>query len=258
MVEDYLEFLSTLLDSSAHALGESQPGLVGIVSEGFDLGRAPLFVMGDSMGGALALHIGQRLNSAAGDASSLTAGRFRGAVLAAPAVQGNLPPAPVVWFIKHVVAPLLPQTCMPAFLETVNIPALIWAKEERRAQAAADQWGLPGGIGWGHPMRFGSAAALLQMSLDTQVSVYGRETESFMNDGAVRAAGALPLSSSLFLALSHSVSLSLCLSVALPYTLTRSTRRRCCPRSRSPSSSSTTLRTASSPLPARSGYRSPL
>jgi alpha-beta hydrolase superfamily lysophospholipase len=168
LVEDYLQFLSTLLDSSALALGESQPGLVGLVSQGFDLGRVPLFVMGESMGGALALHIGQRLNSATGDASSPIAGRFRGAVLAAPAVQGNLPPAPVVWLIKHVVAPLLPWKCMPAFLESVNIPEKIWAKEERRAQAAADQWGLPGGIGWGHPMRFGSAAALLQMSLDTQ------------------------------------------------------------------------------------------
>ena len=168
LVEDYLEFLSTLLDSSAHALGESQPGLVGIVSEEFDLGRAPLFVMGDSMGGALALHIGQRLSSATGDASSTIAGRFRGAVLVAPAIQGNLPPPPVVWLMKHVVAPLLPWTPMPAFLETVNLPELIWVKEERRAQAAADQWGLPGGIGWGHSMRFGSAAALLQMTLDTQ------------------------------------------------------------------------------------------
>ena len=168
LVEDYLEFLSTLLDSSAHALGESQPGLVGLVPEGFDLGRAPLFVMGESMGGALALHIGQRLSLATGDASSLIAGRFRGAVLCAPAVQGNLPPAPVVWLIQNVVAPLLPLSCMPVFLETVNIPELIWAKEERRAQAAADQWGRPGGIGWGHPMRFGSASALLQMSLDTQ------------------------------------------------------------------------------------------
>jgi len=52
-----------------------------------------------------------------------------------PAIQGNLPPPPVVWFLKHVVAPLLPLSCMPAFLDTFNFPALHWKSEERRAQA---------------------------------------------------------------------------------------------------------------------------
>ncbi|KAJ1485074.1 Alpha/Beta hydrolase protein, partial [Baffinella frigidus] len=164
LVDDFIEF-TTLLGSGAR---ESQPGLVGLVPEGFDLSRAPLFVMGESMGGALALLIGQRLSSAADDATTPSAGRFRGAVLSAPAIHANLPPAPVVWLLKHVVAPLLPRTCMPAFLETVHFPDLIWKSEERRAQALADTWGRPGGIGWGHTMRFGSAVALLQMTVDTQ------------------------------------------------------------------------------------------
>ncbi|KAJ1495478.1 Alpha/Beta hydrolase protein [Baffinella frigidus] len=163
LVEDQIEFLD-LLDSGA----QSQPGLVGLVPEGFSLSRVPLFVFGESMGGALALLIGQRLSSAAGDASTPSAGRFRGAVLSAPAIHVNLPPPPVVFFLKHVVAPLLPRTCIPAFLETVHFPELSWSSDERRAQAAADQWGRPGAIGWGHTMRFGCAAALLQMTLDTQ------------------------------------------------------------------------------------------
>ncbi|KAJ1495856.1 Alpha/Beta hydrolase protein [Baffinella frigidus] len=141
LLDDAMAFISTLLDSSAHALGESQPGLVGLVPEGFDLGRVPLFVAGESMGGALALHIAQRLSSATGDASFPSAGRFRGAVLLCPAIHGNLPPAPVVWFLKEVVAKLLPRTCMPAFLESVNFPERMWKSEERLAQAAADQWG---------------------------------------------------------------------------------------------------------------------
>jgi hypothetical protein len=114
------------------------------------------------------MHISQRLSVATHAARHPSAGRFRGAVLAAPLVHGNLPPAPVVWILKHFVAPLLPLTLMPRFLESVNFPELIWPTEEQRARAAADQWGRPGGIGWGHTMRLGTAAALLQLTLDTQ------------------------------------------------------------------------------------------
>ena len=109
LVEDWLEFLATLLDSAhgygghigGHVLGGSQPGLVGLVPHGFDLSRVPLFVAGESMGGALALHIAQRLSPPA--APHPSACRFRGVVLSAPLIHAILPPAPVVWFLKNTV-----------------------------------------------------------------------------------------------------------------------------------------------------------
>jgi len=115
LVEDYLEFLSTLLDSSAHDLGESQPGLVGLVPSGFDLGRLPLFLAGESMGGAMALHIGKSLSSGWGsgtqDPQLGIAGRFRGAVLCCPAIQVRIHPVNArmsgrhgVQYVAHCVA----------------------------------------------------------------------------------------------------------------------------------------------------------
>lgn len=130
LVDDFLQFLATLLDSGRHhtlttpsvfkatLLSAAQPGLVGLVPAGFDLSRVPLFIAGESMGGALALHISQRLSAVAADSHPHpSAARFRGAILSAPMIHMNLPPAPVVWLLKNAVAPLLPHTCMPACLD---------------------------------------------------------------------------------------------------------------------------------------------
>lgn len=44
--------------------------------------------------------------------------RFKGAVLIAPAIQGNPPPPPVVAILRYVVAPLIPKTQIPDMLES--------------------------------------------------------------------------------------------------------------------------------------------
>lgn len=47
--------------------------------------------------------------------------RFKGVGLIAPAIQGNPPPAPVVFMLRYLVAPLCPRTQIPDFLDSGEI-----------------------------------------------------------------------------------------------------------------------------------------
>jgi len=86
------------------------------------LARLPFFVGGQSLGGALALLLGHRINT-----RRMPYETWRGAVLLCPALAGNKPPAPVTAFLRYLVAPLFPTRRMPAFLDSTADNSVICA-----------------------------------------------------------------------------------------------------------------------------------
>ena len=130
------------------------------------LAQVPLFVIGQSMGGALALQLGLRLQQQQqqqqqADAASAAVRNYCGAVLCCPALVAALPPAPIFYFLSYVIAPLFRKTRMPAALDATTELSDIWVRQEDIAKVTAD--GGPGGLASGAPMRFGTATALLAM-----------------------------------------------------------------------------------------------
>ena len=67
------------------------------------LGDLKFMVCGESYGAALALFVGLRMQEKA------TKG-FSGVLLVAPAITGNLPPAPVIWLLNNCCVPCCPQS----------------------------------------------------------------------------------------------------------------------------------------------------
>ncbi|CAN0167476.1 unnamed protein product, partial [Ectocarpus sp. 13 AM-2016] len=104
------------------------------------LKTVPIFLSGESLGGGLSLFTGLTLY----DRQHALLPRFKGVCLMAPAIQGNTPPAPVVAFLRYLVAPVIPKWQIPNALESVRNPIEVWKTEEDRAKADRDQWGNPG------------------------------------------------------------------------------------------------------------------
>ncbi|CAM9266009.1 unnamed protein product [Ectocarpus sp. 4 AP-2014] len=123
------------------------------------LKAVPIFLSGESLGGGLSLFTGLTLY----DRQHALLPRFKGVCLIAPAIQGNPPPAPVVAFLRYVVAPVIPKWQIPNALESVKNPIQVWKTEEDRAQADRDQWGNPGALGWGHNMKFNMGLNMMDM-----------------------------------------------------------------------------------------------
>jgi len=69
----------------------------------------PLFLMGDSYGGCLALHVARIWQ----DHPEKGPTNFKGICLNAPAIQGDLPSLPVVLFLRYILAPLFPENTPP-------------------------------------------------------------------------------------------------------------------------------------------------
>ena len=69
----------------------------------------PLFLMGDSYGGCLALHVARIWQ----DHPEKGPTHFKGICLNAPAIQGDLPSLPVVLFLRYILAPLFPENTPP-------------------------------------------------------------------------------------------------------------------------------------------------
>ena len=97
----------------------------GGVSNGGDEheNKIPLFLMGESYGGNLVLHVARMWqNHPERIPSNAT---FEGMVLNAPAILGDMPPPPIRWILRYVFAPIIPRST-PFFMPHPLPPERIW------------------------------------------------------------------------------------------------------------------------------------
>jgi len=88
----------------------------------------PLFIMGESYGGCLALIVAHYFQENNNVLSGIS---FEGIVLACPAIIGDLPPKPIVWALRYGLAPMMPQS-VPFFMPHPVPTERIWKDSEVR------------------------------------------------------------------------------------------------------------------------------
>ncbi|CAM9968109.1 unnamed protein product [Ectocarpus sp. 6 AP-2014] len=126
------------------------------------LQEVPIFVAGESLGGALSILLGLSLH----ESNHPLLPRFKGQVLLAPAIKGNPPPAMLVAALRHLVVPLVPRWQIPSCLESVNRPEMCVLEVDERRHANHDVLGYPGGLGWGGNMRFRTGLNLIDLTAE--------------------------------------------------------------------------------------------
>ena len=125
----------------------------------------PLFLMGDSYGGCLTLHVAGLWEDKAKAPPS-----YKGIILSAPAIIADLPPKPVVWFLRYLMAPLFP-TRTPFFMPNPVSADRIWSDPEVRS-AFTDKRSVEATMeGGGRAFRLGTAVNLLQALEDVRQNV---------------------------------------------------------------------------------------
>jgi len=85
----------------------------------------PIFLSGDSYGGCLAFHAAHVLYEAKQK-------DFLGCALNCPAIEGDLPPLPILWFLRYILAPMFP-TWTPFFMPHPITSERTWKEVEPRA-----------------------------------------------------------------------------------------------------------------------------
>lgn len=116
----------------------------------------PLFLMGHSMGGAVALLSAFKLRQAGIN--------FQGCVLLCPALIVAEPPLVVRWAVDNVIAPLFPTACIPASMSTFKDPHDTWLSDDYIRYLEADRFPVnPEGLLWGGEMRYATASHLLAL-----------------------------------------------------------------------------------------------
>lgn len=123
----------------------------------------PLFLGGHSYGGTVCLHVSRLWQ----DTPSKRPKGFRGIVLVAPAIIGNQPAAPVVFFLRYILKPLIP-TRTPFFMPNPVSPDRIWNNEEVREHPIFKRNKEINFDGSGKPFRLGTAVSLLNALEDVR------------------------------------------------------------------------------------------
>eukprot|EP00542_Grammatophora_oceanica_P018836 CAMPEP_0194046662 /NCGR_PEP_ID=MMETSP0009_2-20130614/22185_1 /TAXON_ID=210454 /ORGANISM="Grammatophora oceanica, Strain CCMP 410" /LENGTH=347 /DNA_ID=CAMNT_0038692051 /DNA_START=191 /DNA_END=1234 /DNA_ORIENTATION=+ len=122
----------------------------------------PIFLSGESYGGTLTLHVAHEWEH-----DYAAPKNFAGIVMTAPAVIGDLPPAPVVFILRYFFAALFPEWT-PFFMPNPVSPDRIWKDEKvrdlhldpRKKEMQID--------GSGNPFRLGTAVQLLNALEDVR------------------------------------------------------------------------------------------
>ena len=153
--------------------------------------NVPFFLSGESYGGNLCLHACAVMEQ---DASKRPA-NYKGQVLLAPAVIGDVPPAAVVFVLRRLLAPFFPRWT-PFFMPNPVSADRIWRDEEAR-EANLDperlKWGLTNG---GSPFQLGTGVSLLLATLDVRSKaipklatpfcvIHGKDDAAVLPEGTV-------------------------------------------------------------------------
>jgi pimeloyl-ACP methyl ester carboxylesterase len=118
-----------------------------------------LFLTGESYGSCLTIHVARHLQDHPEEPTG-TAKRFDSFCVNAPAIVPNLPPYPVYFVLRFMLAPLFP-TWLPSFMPNPISAERIWRDEEVRAFRTSGRYSNMGIDGSGRPFRLGTAVNLL-------------------------------------------------------------------------------------------------
>jgi len=118
--------------------------------------NTPLFLMGESYGACLVIHVARMWQNNPKEAPS----GFRGFCIVAPAIVGDLPPAIVVFILRNIFAPILPKW-RPFFMPHPVNPDRIWKDERVRNHFTSEKQISMGLHHGGQTFRLGTAAGLL-------------------------------------------------------------------------------------------------
>lgn len=116
----------------------------------------PLFLMGESYGSNISLHVARHFQ----DFPSEAPANFRGTIVLAPAIQGDLPPYPVYFVLRYLLAPLWPSW-RPFFMPNPISADRIWRDPEVLAMRTTPRNRECQLGGSGIPFRLGTALNLV-------------------------------------------------------------------------------------------------
>ncbi|CAM9758904.1 unnamed protein product, partial [Ectocarpus fasciculatus] len=174
LINDYKHLLEdniAILDVVTRGTPDGERSNLGLDPDIRDkMTQLPFFFGGQSLGGGLSLLMAMQLKN---DTTRPNVGaRLLGVMVNCPAIRANPPKEPVLFLLKHFIAPLFPSRQIPRFMEKVSLPALVWTKPEHMEMGALDKIGQPGGLGWPGTMRFGTGSQLIDMlgELDSRLS----------------------------------------------------------------------------------------
>lgn len=119
-------------------------------------GELPVFIMGISYGGNLTIQTSRRIQ----DNPKLGPKTFGGAILWCPAVIGDLPPWPITYMLRYILAPLFP-TWVPFFMPNPVSAERIWKDPEVLKMRTDPRLREMNIGGTGTPYRLGTAAAMV-------------------------------------------------------------------------------------------------
>lgn len=124
----------------------------------------PLFLGGESYGANLAINLAgkwqKQQQDDKNDNEESPPAQFSGFVVNAPAIIGDLPPWPVTFALRRIVAPMFP-TWVPFFMPHPVNPDAIWRDEEVRTLQTSEHYKEMNLGGCGKPFRLGTAAAMV-------------------------------------------------------------------------------------------------
>ncbi len=121
--------------------------------------KLPLFLMGQSMGGALIGIVAKYLLE---HDRNISVG---GLIFLCPAIGLPSPPTVVRFLLDNVFAPLFPQDSMPTWMTSSLSENATWSNEDYIRYVKHDRFpDNPNGLCWGKPLRFSSASNILHIS----------------------------------------------------------------------------------------------
>lgn len=127
--------------------------------------KVPLFISGESFGGTLVIHAARRFqdNPESGPAT------FDSAILLCPAVIGDLPPYPIYFVLRYMLAPAFPRW-VPFFMPNPVSAERIWRDPEVLAYKTAPRRKEMCMDGSGKPFRLGTAVQMLRALDDARTT----------------------------------------------------------------------------------------
>ena len=95
---------------------------------------------------------------------------FKGICINAPGIIGDLPPLPILWFLKYILKPLMPEQT-PFFMPHPITPDRIWKDEEVRKYYASEESRRLALNAGGIPFCLGTAAGLVDALEEVRTGV---------------------------------------------------------------------------------------
>lgn len=121
--------------------------------------ETPLFLVGQSMGGAVVTLVAKTLNDHVGHIV------VKGIILLCPAIGIPPPPLVVRFILDNLIVPLFPQDSVPSWMSSSLADDATWSNEHYIRYIKHDRSSEnPSALCWGKSIRFESAAHILQLS----------------------------------------------------------------------------------------------